>query len=99
MVFLVTEQLDATPITARSCCRALEQLDGTTSIAFLDIEVLDGLSFGFARELAFRKIPFAFVSASSREWLPDDLKATPFIAKPPSDADIKSVGEGLLRLN
>jgi len=48
----------------------------------LDINVLDGNTFGFARELLFHHIPFAFTSGNDPDLIPRDLQAVPFISKP-----------------
>lgn len=63
-----------------------EQLD----LAFLDIDLPDGKSFGLARQLADMGVPFCFVSASTRADLPEGLRHVCFIAKPYQHAAIRA---------
>ena len=58
--------------------------------AFLDIDVRDGKSFGLAAELDRSRVPFVFVSGSSRSELPDGLRHARFVAKPYAPATIRS---------
>ena len=50
--------------------------------AFLDVDVTDGKTFAIAQTLIHRRVPFAFVSASSPAVLPQEFRAAPFIPKP-----------------
>lgn len=62
--------------------------------ALLDIDVIGGKSFGIAKALAEREIPFAFVSASQPGDLPHSLREVAFIPKPFEEhAILQSVGE------
>lgn len=69
---------------AASVKRAQEVLGREPDVAFvlLDVEVLDGTTFGFARDLCRRQTPFAFASASDRRRVPEDLRGHVFIPKP-----------------
>lgn len=64
-----------------SAAEACRHLDGV-SFALLDVDLLDGKSFGLASDLAARGIPFAFVSGSSRAEVPAHLQHARFVAKP-----------------
>jgi DNA-binding response OmpR family regulator len=61
---------------------AYAHLEDDFDCALLDIDVVGGKSFGLAIQLAARRIPFAFVSASHPADLPDSLRQAAFIAKP-----------------
>lgn len=50
--------------------------------ALLDVDLADGKSFEVARDLAARGVPFAFVSASLPDDLPESLRTARFVAKP-----------------
>ena len=56
--------------------------------ALLDVDVLDGTTYEFAADLATKRIPFAFISASDREQMPVQLRSVPFIAKPYEEREI-----------
>jgi DNA-binding response OmpR family regulator len=64
------------------------RLDAGFDFALLDIDVMDGRSFGLAADLLERHIPFAFVSASRPSELPDHLRHARFIPKPFEEATI-----------
>ena len=57
--------------------------------AFLDIDVLDGKTFGVASLLHERGTPFAFVSGARREDVPPPLRQVPFLPKPYDPQDIE----------
>lgn len=71
---------------AEAALRLGEGLD----FAFLDVDLPDGKSFGLAKRLDAGRIPFAFVSASTRHELPDVLRHVHFIAKPYQHAAIRN---------
>lgn len=58
--------------------------------AFLDIDLPDGKSFEVATVLEEGRVPFAFVSASTRNELPPHLRHAHFIAKPYQHAAIRA---------
>lgn len=63
--------------------------------AILDIDLVDGKSFEFARRLDQDNVPFAFVSASERDDLPADFRNAGFIPKPYEQAAIlRSIAAG-----
>ncbi len=61
---------------------AYEHIEDSFDYALLDVDVVGGKSFGVAKALAERSIPFAFVSASSPGELPHSLREAAFIPKP-----------------
>ena len=61
---------------------AQEHLEDSFDYALLDIDVVDGKTFGLAAELLDRRIPFAFVSASRPAEVPASLRQASFIPKP-----------------
>lgn len=65
-----------------SLAEAQDHLGDGFDFALLDIDVVDGKSFGIAMELVERRIPFAFVSASRPSELPAGLRGACFIPKP-----------------
>lgn len=50
--------------------------------ALLDIDVLDGKTFGLAMRLMALDVPFAFISGSRFEDVPDALRSVAFLRKP-----------------
>lgn len=62
--------------------------DHAVDFALLDVDLPDGKSFSLASTLSAQRIPFVFVSASSRRDLPAHLVDVPFIAKPYDQAAI-----------
>ena len=79
---VVQQDLDAEPLTVASVSEALKVIPDKLELAILDIELEDGKSYPAARKLIHNEIPVIFVSANARASLPDDLKKTPFLAKP-----------------
>jgi DNA-binding LytR/AlgR family response regulator len=70
---------------AGSCASIAEAapfVENGIDAAVLDIDVLDGKTFGLARRLRERGLPFIFVSGSARTDLPADLQDAPFHSKP-----------------
>jgi two-component SAPR family response regulator len=82
MAGLVTENLHAKPILARSVECALKLIPDDIAFAFLDIDVLDGVSYPVAQKLVDNHIPFIFLSAKNRSTLPEKFSKTPFLSKP-----------------
>ncbi len=88
---LVIEFVSAEVIIKSSVASAREVLIETIHFAFLDINVTDGKTLALAEILARKRVPFAFVSASSPEELPISLRDVPFIPKPFERAQIEQV--------
>jgi CheY-like chemotaxis protein len=65
-----------------SLTEAYAHLEDGFDYALLDVDVVGGKSFGLAIQLAARRIPFAFVSASHPADLPSSLRQAAFIPKP-----------------
>jgi DNA-binding response OmpR family regulator len=65
-----------------SLAETYEHLEDGFDYALLDIDVVGGKSFGVAKALVERHIPFAFVSASQPSDLPQSLRQVVFIPKP-----------------
>ena len=62
---------------------ALELIGNTNpDIALLDIHIADGTAFGIADRLAAKKIPFAFLTGHSPEFLPAAHATRPIFSKP-----------------
>lgn len=87
MAHIVAEKTGAHVVIASSVHAAATHLDGA-SFVFLDMNVVDGKTYDFARLLIERGIPFTFASGSRRSDLPCDLLSASFIDKPLTDADI-----------
>jgi CheY-like chemotaxis protein len=71
-----------------SLSEAYAHLDDSFDYALLDVDVVGGKSFGLAVQLAARRIPFAFVSASRPNELPRCLRHARFVSKPYDEAAI-----------
>jgi CheY-like chemotaxis protein len=67
---------------------ARRHLGGGFDFALLDVDLPDGKSFDVASRLDEKRIPFAFVSASTEADLPANLRHVRFIAKPYQHAAI-----------
>ena len=87
LAHIVEERTGARVVIAVSVYDAMNDLD-ESSFVFLDMNVVDGKTFDFARLLIERGIPFTFASGSRRSDLPCDLLSAPFIVKPFTSADI-----------
>lgn len=65
--------------------------------ALLDIRLRQGCVFAFADVLTDRKVPFAFVTAYTRDDLPPRFADCPVLTKPFSDGALKAEVAALLR--
>ncbi len=90
---LVTESLHATPLLARSLAAALKLIPD--NIAFLDIDVLDGVSYPVAQKLVKNHIPFIFLSAKNRNLLPEEFSEAPFLSKPVDGRNLMQLTKSL----
>jgi len=79
---VVGEGLGCTALTAASSSQALSLIETPISLALLDVEVADGVTYPLAARLLQRKIPVVFVSGSNPAKVPDQLAQTPFLRKP-----------------
>jgi hypothetical protein len=50
--------------------------------AFLDVDATNGMTFEVAKALEAKGVPYAFLSGSQPENLPEELRPVPFIPKP-----------------
>ena len=74
---------------------AMGHLGDGFDYALLDIDLVDGKSFGIASELLERGVPFAFVSASAPQEVPTGLATASFIPKPFEERTLlRSIEEG-----
>lgn len=61
---------------------------GPLHCALIDINLGERMSFGFARELQAKDIPFMFLSGYGASILPEDLAAVPCLSKPAEGARV-----------
>ena len=92
---IVQQDLNAEPLAVSTASEALKILPDDISLAFLDVELLDGNSFAVARKLVQNRIPFIFVSGNERASLPDDLGDIPFLSKPVSPGRLVRLSKAL----
>jgi two-component SAPR family response regulator len=92
---LVSESLHAEPVLARSVEAALKLIPDDIAFAFLDIDVLDGVSYPVAQKLVKNHIPFIFLSAKIRTALPEEFSETPFMSKPVDGIDLMQLTKSL----
>jgi len=64
--------------------------------ALLDVFLIDETVLPIAQVLERRGIPFALISAYSREHIPASLRARPYLAKPFMDREIRSLVSDLV---
>ncbi len=76
---MVTEIVTATVVVKASVAATKKILHDILDFAFLDVNVTDGKTFEVAQILERKRVPFAFISGSSQEQLPSDLRSVPFI--------------------
>src|SRR5262245_37194490 len=69
---------DLRAVAVATVALAVEVLKEDVDFVLLDVNVLDGSTFGLARELVVRHIPFAFTSGNDPRQIPQDLKEMPF---------------------
>jgi two-component SAPR family response regulator len=92
---LVTESLHAKPLLARSVAAALKLIPDNIAFAFLDIDVLDGVSYPVAQKLVKNHIPFIFLSAKHRNLLPEEFSEAPFLSKPVEGRNLMQLTKSL----
>jgi DNA-binding NarL/FixJ family response regulator len=88
---IISQTIEADVVVGASIVEAFAALAWPIDFAFLDVDVLDGTTYGFASKLSSVGVPFAFVSASNRDGVPDALKNAPFVSKPYTKGDIIGV--------
>jgi DNA-binding LytR/AlgR family response regulator len=93
---VITDISSAHIVIRASVAETKKALSTSFDIAFLDVDVTNGKTFDVARALQEMQIPFVFVSGSSLEDIPEELRLVPFIAKPFQRADIAHALKSLL---
>jgi DNA-binding LytR/AlgR family response regulator len=93
---IVTDSVSAAVIVKSSVESAKKvlsskELDSRIDLAFLDIDVTNGKTFGLASILAHEHIPYAFVSGSRADELPLELQKMPFFGKPAGRSEIEDL--------
>lgn len=79
---LVQEDLKSEPVLARTVKEGHQAVQNNLAIAFLDIELPDGMSYPVARKLVEIGVPVVFISGNDRASVPEDLRNVPFLRKP-----------------
>ena len=64
--------------------------------ALLDVRLRHGDSLEIARALRQRGVPFAVVSGYTRESLPPEMAAAPFLAKPLGEVELIEIARTLI---
>jgi len=59
--------------------------------AIVDIRLGNALSYPICRELTRRHVPFVFLTAYERSFIPDPFRRVPVLSKPVQPAEIKTV--------
>jgi DNA-binding LytR/AlgR family response regulator len=92
---LVTRSLHAMPVVATSVAKALKLVPNDIALAFLDIDVQDGVSYPVAQKLMENKIPLVFVSGKNKALLPDEFRDVPFVSKPAHPRNLVQLAKSL----
>lgn len=79
---IVTEEYDVETHLAASVATAEAALADDINFAFLDVDVIGGNTYDFARKLCREHIPFVFLSGSDPDRVPMDLRGALFLSKP-----------------
>lgn len=85
---LLEETLTAEVVSVASIVEAVEALRSAVDFALLDVDVLDGKTYGLAGMLDRLGVPVAFLSASDSAAVPVALRNIPFAKKPCPDPDV-----------
>lgn len=78
----ILEIRPATVTIKTSVASTMKVLDEPFDFAFLDVNVTDGQTYEVASLLGKKGVPFAFVTGTSRDNLPKELKVATLITKP-----------------
>jgi CheY-like chemotaxis protein len=79
---MVTAIVPAVVVVTASVASTEKALHEPFDLAFLDVNVTDGNTYGIARQLREKRVPYVFVSGSSLDRLPSELRTSRFITKP-----------------
>jgi DNA-binding NtrC family response regulator len=88
---VLTDIASVAVIAKRSVAGASETLGERFDLAFLDINVADGDTFGLASALTARGVPLVFMGDKSLPNLPIAWRSFAFISKPPRAAAVRQV--------
>lgn len=88
---VINEISPAVVIIKTSIASTKKVLDELFDLAFLDIEVTDGKTFEVAQILEEKNTPVVFVSGTSLEDVPNELRGVPFVRKPFRRVEIQQV--------
>ena len=90
---LIAEMAQAEITALRSVAAAEKELESCEfDFAFLDVNVIDGKTYGIAASLIDHQIPFAFMSGIiRRDDVPQNLRHAPFLSKPYRPAQIRAI--------
>lgn len=85
---LLEEALAVVVVTGASIVEAVEALRSPVDFALLDVDVVDGKTYGLAQLLDRLGVPVAFLSASDHDAVPEALRNIPFVKKPCPDPEV-----------
>ncbi|MCO4054272.1 MAG: hypothetical protein HEQ16_09530 [Bosea sp.] len=85
---LLNEELGLEVRSLYSLKQAMALSEISANFAFLDIDLGDGKAFPFADRLVAAAIPFAFLSGSRPQDLPERFQAAAFLSKPYHEATL-----------
>jgi DNA-binding NtrC family response regulator len=86
---VLTDIASVAVIAKRSVAGATEVLGERFALAFLDVNVADGETFGLAAALTARGVPLVFMGEKSTSSLPAAWKSFSIISKPPKVAAVR----------
>ncbi|HEX7108584.1 MAG TPA: hypothetical protein VF224_05025 [Aestuariivirga sp.] len=92
---LVKADLGGEALITPSVEDAVKLIPDHIVLAYLDIEVLDGLSYPAAKKLMEHNIPIIFVSGSDQRILPIEFQKIPFLSKPTSMTKLVQLSKSL----
>lgn len=90
---IVESAIDADVVMCASVRSAKAKLVEYFDFAFLDVDVADRKSFEIAEYLLGSGTPFAFLSGSTADALPPELKGALFVPKPVSQQNLLDILE------
>jgi DNA-binding response OmpR family regulator len=88
---VLTDIASVAVMAKRSVAGANEVLGERFDIAFLDVNVADGDTFGLASALTARGVPLVFMGDKSSINLPTAWRGSALISKPPRAAAVRQV--------
>lgn len=79
---IVEAAVESVVVVKASVAEGEKAIGQPFDFALLDVDLTNGATYGIARTLMDRRIPFSFVSGSPKTDLPAELRSAPFIEKP-----------------